>query len=506
MNFFRKIKIAILIFVSFISCNNSKVSNNNLVKVVSFDTTEAIERDELVLLSLSQNYKLNDEQIDHDLKSFLNAKNCENISDFNRSLLTAKSFCGSKRRYEIKKEKSFSKQFSRENEFINSKQLKIKSMSEEDSDNVIFSIYNYVDNKTGKNGFAITSNDERIGSLLCVIEDCEYSDNVDNPLLDIFLSHLDSYVENVSDEWESITEADYELFKQKYGITDEDIEKARLEYESSLKTKKFWGYGNWSEWSINDINLNNHISKTQWGQSSLYNDAIEAVYEKNYLTGCGATAVAQIMAYHRWPERYSNDLNFLKNKWSLAKNINWNGFYDWDAMTANPNINYLSSNGKICIGALMYEVAEGCKSKYGTQLQGGTSTTMDDRIKYLRNNGYYSDNSKNYSYASVSSSLHKNCPVMVRANDTKGGGGHAWIIDGSLELKRSRNYYAFWIPFPSDEYQSYVHCNFGWNGYDNEGNAYYYSGTGYYKSGVFATSSYDFSKNIKIATNIRPKR
>ena len=516
MKFFKKITIAVLIIASFVSCDNSKVSNDDSVRAASFDTTEAIERDELVFLSLSQNYKLNDKQINHDLESFLSAKNCENTSNLNQlQLLYTKSSNSSEKRYEIEKKKTFSRQFSTGNIFANNKKLQTKSVDGKDQDSITFSIYNFADSETGKKGFAITSDDERIGSLLCVIEDCEYSEDVKNPLLDIFLSHLDYYVENVRNEWESITEADYEMFKQKYGITDEDIEKARLEYENSLKTKKFWGYSDWSEWSVNDINLNNFKSKTKWGQGagyySPYNDAIKAVYGKNYLTGCGATAVAQIIAYHKWPERYSKNLDFLKSKWTTAKNNNWNGIYDWDAMLSNPNANFVSINGKIGIGALLYETAEEMNSQYyiNEYGQASTSTYLTDALRCFRARGYLCDDISRYSFDKISSSLNKDRPVYVFGNNGKSGNsysGHFWIIDGSLELKRSRNYYVFWIPFPCDEYQSYVHCNFGWSGFDDKGTAYDYCGTGYYKSGVFATTNYDFSNNLQVITNIRPNR
>ena len=93
---------------------------------------------------------------------------------------------------------------------------------------------------------------------------------------------------------------------------------------------------------------------------------------------------------------------------------------------------------------------------------------------------------------------------MIRGSGSEGG--HAWIVDGSLELIRSRNYYVFWIPFKIKEQQNYVHCNYGWSGNSDNGTAYTYRGEGDYKSGVFETSSGNFSSQISICTNIKPNK
>jgi hypothetical protein len=93
---------------------------------------------------------------------------------------------------------------------------------------------------------------------------------------------------------------------------------------------------------------------------------------------------------------------------------------------------------------------------------------------------------------------------MIRGDNKESG--HAWIIDGSIELKRTRNYYVFWIPFKCTEKQDYVHCNYGWSGQSDTGTAYSYRGQGYYKSGVFETVSGNFSSSLSICTNIKPNK
>ena len=55
-----------------------------------------------------------------------------------------------------------------------------------------------------------------------------------------------------------------------------------------------------------DEDLPNRIEpliKTKWDQGEPYNDLCPMAGDQRTLTGCGATALAQIMNYHQWPER-----------------------------------------------------------------------------------------------------------------------------------------------------------------------------------------------------------
>ena len=488
LNFF-----GLIFFVafSFISCGNNDVNNESAIienRAASFLDEEADLKDELVFYSMAEDYKLSEEAVQNDIKSFLALKLIEEDDsqlDFSRAITIVEN------ESEMKKVKTFSKSLAKYN---------TSSRNANAFEEVNISVYE-ITNDEGKE-LAVTSDDERIGSLLCLLEDVEYDDDVENPVLEIFLSNLDEYVENLSNEIESITEEDYELFKEKYNITDEEIAQAKAEYENAQNARKFWGPEAWSSWSICDINLNNLISKTKWDQGNPYNAAVVAMLGKNYPTGCGPTAVAQIMAYHEWPLSYGrSDLSELKNAWPLA--ADWDGTYDWAEMTANPYGNNLSDLSKVGVGALMYEVGMGCDAEYKKT---GTSTTLSKMLSCLRNRGFSCDIAGFYNYKKISDSLHNNSPVIMFGKDKNATIGHFWIIDGSLKTERKRKYYVFWIPFTVTEEAKYVHCNYGWSGQDDEGTSYEYRGQGYYKSGVFETSNGNYNSSLTISTNIRPNK
>ncbi|MCR4736310.1 MAG: C10 family peptidase [Treponema sp.] len=490
----KKIVFALVAVVTMFGCKNNgeKINESVNFREITFEDSDSIQKEELLFYMTAENYKLSEEEVYSDLKSFLALKETgsEDDENFSRALDSVEN------QYEISKVKTFKKEFPAANIF---------ARGIETFDEVNFSIYDISNPEEGTKGVAVTSDDERIGSLLCILDNIDCTDTEKDPVLEIFLANLDNYVEEVSNELESITEDDLELFKEKYNITDEEIAAAKLEYENSLDARKFWGYDSWSSWSPTDVNFNNLTAKTKWNQDGIYNDAIEIMEGGNYYTGCGATALAQLMAYHEYPAKYTrDDLDTLKEKWFLA--ANWDGTYEWKEMTAYPEAKDLNDKGKLCVAALMYDVSKSINSLYGpTQDRNGTASNMTDRIKYLRSIGYNCDNEANYSYSSIAVSLRKDSPVMIRGKKKNTTSGHAWIIDGSLELQRTRNYYVFWVPFKCTENQDYVHCNYGWSGYNDEGTDCSYKGIGYYKSGVFAVNGGEYG-NLTIATNIYPKK
>lgn len=262
------------------SCKENSITQvDNVVesREVEFADVTSEIKDELIFYSMAEDYKLSEESVENDLSSFLALKM---LDDKNVTEQTARSINSVVDKYDIQKVKTF-----KTNVVLNKNGL--ESRSAEVTDEINFAIYDISNQEDGSKGVAVTSDDERIGSLLCVLDNIDYTDDVEDPVLQIFLTQLENYVEEVSYELESITEDDIEYFKEKYGITDEEIAQAKLEYESSVVSRKFWGYDSWSSWSVNDINLNNLSAKTKWSQGSPYNSAIVAMEGKNYVTGCG---------------------------------------------------------------------------------------------------------------------------------------------------------------------------------------------------------------------------
>ena len=77
-----------------------------------------------------------------------------------------------------------------------------------------------------------------------------------------------------------------------------------------------------------------------------------------YVTGCGPTAIAQIMAYYKKPERPT-----LPQAIALAQKYGFDT-YDWDTMSlVDANIG-LYPKAEEAIGVLMYEIGVYAKATY----------------------------------------------------------------------------------------------------------------------------------------------
>ena len=63
------------------------------------------------------------------------------------------------------------------------------------------------------------------------------------------------------------------------------------------------------------------LVQTNWYQSRPYNDLCPMIDETQTVTGCVATAVAQLMYYHQWPQKACTDIDGYTTT-TLDKNMN----------------------------------------------------------------------------------------------------------------------------------------------------------------------------------------
>lgn len=190
---------------------------------------------------------------------------------------------------------------------------------------------------------------------------------------------------------------------------------------------------------------------TEWGQNSPYNSLLFEKYDKQYVTGCVATAMAQIMKYYEKPSRY-----------------------DWDNM---PDRAYIESAG-YPVAKLMFDIAEDVHIKYGTTK---TTSDIDKALRTFKKFGYSNAKIVNHSFLDVISQISSyKHPVYMRGQNDEGG--HAWVCDGVMASKMDTQIYLMILsankpykytkytePTPgrqtSELYQ--FHMNWGWDGLHN---------------------------------------
>ena len=175
------------------------------------------------------------------------------------------------------------------------------------------------------------------------------------------------------------------------------------------------------------------LIKTQWNQNTPYNKYCATESGETCPTGCVATATAQIMYYHKWPETFN-----------------------WDAMKTT----YSSDDTGEAVDAvakLMADVGEKVYMQYGSE---SSSAYEYDACEALRIRYGYSENT-NYIERScytakgwdevIYNELAANRPVFyggLSASSGQGIVGHAFILDG----------------YQAKDGVGYFHVNWGWGG------------------------------------------
>lgn len=241
--------------------------------------------------------------------------------------------------------------------------------------------------------------------------------------------------------------------------------------------------------SQNSVTLTRAVSigpliVTAWGQDYPYNimapdDNCDSGYT---LTGCVATAWAQLMRYWRWPQHGTGSHSYDWNGQTLS--VAFDEVYDWDNMPAFIN----SSSGqaeKDAVSLLIYHAGIAAEMDFGCAASSssawayeildvyfGYKTTMQfhDRIDYADSEWL----------ALFKSELDGDPPRLVIFSIFEAGsGGHEVVVDGY-----------------QNDGTNLVHINFGWEGYDD----------GFYNiTSNFSAGGYTWLANDQyIVTGIEP--
>ncbi|ADB38160.1 C10 family peptidase [Spirosoma linguale] len=207
---------------------------------------------------------------------------------------------------------------------------------------------------------------------------------------------------------------------------------------------------------------------TTWDQADGYNDALSyssctTTANGKVLTGCVATAVAQIMKYHAYPTSYS-----------------------WSSMPNNYGTNATAVLMRDLGTSANLNASYGCNS---------TSAPMSNIPTTFSHFGYSTPSLSSYNYFTVKYELQNySRPVILKGQSNSDA--HAWVCDGV----RHWDYYSC-QPDPNTPgekiavytgYDAGLHMNWGW------GNSY----NGWYSANNFNPSGYAFNSYREMVTGI----
>ena len=200
---------------------------------------------------------------------------------------------------------------------------------------------------------------------------------------------------------------------------------------------------------------------TQWDQSSPYNDFCPTYVDNTGATvhavsGCVATAMAQIMNYHQWPAVGTGSHSYIcnvNNSGSVELSADFSqSNYRWDLMLDTYDANS-SQESREAVAHLMSDVGISVDMGYGSS-SGASEVVALQSLKryfgyygkgYLLNRDYYGADEWDQMLVDELSARR---PILYCGYDldsSTGGGGHAFVIDG----------------FDAD---GYFHLNWGWGG------------------------------------------
>ncbi len=228
-----------------------------------------------------------------------------------------------------------------------------------------------------------------------------------------------------------------------------------------------------------------------WGQTNIYGQ-----YCPNYISGCGATAVAQIMTYYRHPDSFVATCA-MGSDYSIGDTIQ----LDWNLINTHVSSH---TDSKTCtsvhnnIGALLREIGHQVNMSYGTNSSSAYLSDIHDAFEYF---GYTTTADNSPSISTIKNAVKTNGPVFMYGRDSVADVGHFWVIDGYKDYEYYRYRYERAMGNGSEpivtqitlmEEAHSLHINWGWNGNYN----------GYFAFGIYDVSeadSYDGSHGVSDA-------
>ena len=190
---------------------------------------------------------------------------------------------------------------------------------------------------------------------------------------------------------------------------------------------------------------------TKWNQYAPYNSLCPVVNGQRCITGCVATAMAQVMYYWRWPAHGYGSVTYDDDgcHQTLSQNLSAS-HYDWDNMILNYSEWAYNSAEATAVATLMRDCGYAVHMHYTPQESGGgvSASIMQKYFHY----GVTARDRSSDSYPEdmwhqfIRHDLDEHRPILY--NGASSRGGHEFILDGY-------------------DTNGYYHVNWGWGGYQD---------------------------------------
>ena len=303
-------------------------------------------------------------------------------------------------------------------------------------------------------GYVVVAGDDRLWPILAFSDSGEWTTTEKNPLWQILRQDVSNRVDAV----EAATASSGRRMLAGASAGSESAQDAvarnRAKWDSLLNQKfapsrQMLGASN-GKTSVSDVRVSK-LLQTKWGQGSVAGDLSLGTYycynfytPNHYPCGCVATAMAQIMRYHKFPTASVTPLTINGRKMM-------GGTYSWSNMPTDPcgGVTAPSETKRKAIGKLTYDAGVSVKMHYGKDASEAYVRDAPNAFKTVF--GFASAkycSAKLTFYQLTRANLNAGYPVLW---SILGRDGHAIVVDG--------------YGYSSNVF--YVHANLGWDGKSN---------------------------------------
>lgn len=224
------------------------------------------------------------------------------------------------------------------------------------------------------------------------------------------------------------------------------------------------------------------LGDTRWGQQKPFNNMTPG----NSVTGCVATAMAQVMYYYKWPDRGEDYCEYPWGRGQILSVDFSKSVYDWDNMLPFYGGGYTSQQAD-AVAKLMVDAGYAVEEEYEAEVSiartAFVALAMKQHFKY--DNGARRVMRDNYTYEEwtelLYTELKEGRPIIMEGISVDEG--HCFILDG----------------YGKDDY---YHINWGWAG---EANGYFLLTALAPSNSAEGASGFGYSSDVGATIGIKPR-
>ena len=194
------------------------------------------------------------------------------------------------------------------------------------------------------------------------------------------------------------------------------------------------------------------LGETAWNQGYPYNQLTPCyVGTTNAATGCAATAMAQILYYHRYPIQGRGQNSFHTSQYNMSLSIDFSqSIYQWQSMKPVYG-EWDSQDSRDAVAVLMRDCGYAINMDYGAVSGAAPDAWPKALIEYFDyDRGLCNRYRANYTHEEWNEIIRRELDAgrPVFAGGFANSGGHAFVFDGYDE-------------------DGLIHVNWGWGGVSN---------------------------------------